>query len=317
MFRYILFILKEKNPDLSPIMKFLVVCVFFHLMGINQTVISKSNPMYSKMPSGDNVSENSLLWKIERSDRPTSYLFGTFHLLPLSDFEMKDKVLTAFELTDQVVLEIDMDDPAMQRDFMAHVTRNDTRTLETALSSEDFRKLDAILTGTFGMTAKMFNHWHPAMVGTFLIKYFIEGEPASYDASLLALANEKNREVLGLESMEDQLKIFEKIPYDDQIKDLKEMLTEEAKVKGIFSQMIASYKDEDIDGLHNLLLQSIGNKQKADLLLNNRNRSWIPRIDELTSGNASFIAVGAGHLAGKDGLVNRLRREGFTVTPVK
>lgn len=317
MFRYKLNNLQVQNSASSAVKKFLVLCIIFSVIGMNYNASSSTNIIDIKRTSERIVLENSLLWKIEKSDRPSSYLFGTFHLLPLSDFEISDRVLTAFELTDQLILEIDLNDPAMQREFMQHVTRDDTLTLENALSPTDFNKLNTILTQAFGMNAQMVNRWHPAMVGTFLIKHFIEGAPASYDAALLEMANNKNREALGLETVEEQLHIFDQIPYSDQIKDLNEMLNDEAKVKRIFSKMVATYKKEDINGLLDLFLELNDTEKKRELLLNKRNRTWISRIDSLTVANSSFVAVGAGHLGGKHGLINLLRQEGFKVTPVK
>ncbi len=317
MFRYKLNILQVQNSASFTVKKLLVLCITLNLIGINHKASSTTNILDIKSTSEPIVLENSLLWKIERSDRPVSYLFGTFHLLPLNDFELSDKVLTAFELTDQLILEIDLNDPAMQQEFMQHVTRDDTLSLEKALSPTDFNKLNTILTQAFGMNAKMVNRWHPAMVGTFLIKHFIDGTPASYDAALLEMANNKNREALGLETVEEQLHIFDQIPYNDQIKDLEEMLNDEAKVKRIFSKMVATYKKEDINGLLDLFLELNDDENKRELLLNKRNRSWINRIDSLTVESPSFVAVGAGHLGGTHGLINLLRQEGFKVTPVK
>lgn len=298
-------------------MKVLALCLVYHCISIFQSVISPTNYLNSKSAVRHIVLENSLLWKIEKNDRPPSYLFGTFHLLPLEDFEISDKVLTAFELSDQIVFELDLDDPDMHKSFMVHVKRADTLTLQNSMSPRDYIKLDEMLMDAFGMGVDAYNHWHPAIVGTFLIKHYIQGAPASYDASLLELANQKNREVLGLETIEEQLNIFNQIPYEDQIKDLEEMLNEEAKVKSIFSDMIAMYKVENIDGLHNLFMEYNKNKQKTELLLNNRNRNWKEKIDSLTKHNSTFVAVGAGHLAGRYGVINLLRQEGFTVTPVE
>jgi len=65
-----------------------------------------------------NKKGNSLLWKIEGKGIKTSYLMGTFHMLPQKDFLLKDKVKNAFKASDQIVLELDMDDPTMQSKMM-------------------------------------------------------------------------------------------------------------------------------------------------------------------------------------------------------
>ena len=64
--------------------------------------------------------ENTLLWKVEGKDIKPSYVFGTLHLLPQSDFLLKKKVENAFMETDLLVLELDMDDPGLQAETMKH-----------------------------------------------------------------------------------------------------------------------------------------------------------------------------------------------------
>lgn len=317
MFNYILLKFEALFVTSMFNLKLIALCVIFYLFGNYRIAFAQSDDIINKSASGDIVLKNSLLWKVQKSGRPTSYLFGTFHLLPLSDFQISDKVLTALELADKVVLELDLNDPAMQKDFMKHVTRQDSLTLKEALSPEDYRKLNDILLGAFGTDASMFNNWHPAMVGTFLIKFYIDGAPASYDASLLEMANQKNKSVVGLETVEEQLKVFSKLPYEVQIEDLEEMLRNEEKVRNTFSEMIALYKTEDINGLYNLFIALNRDQRKIDLLLNDRNRNWIDRIEVLTKNNSSLVAVGAGHLAGRYGLISLLREEGFTVTAIE
>lgn len=279
-------------------------------------IIAQNNGINNKEVSPDIVLENTLLWKVERSDIETSFLFGTIHLLPSKDFVISDKVLTAFELSDQIVLELDMDDPSMQMEVIKHVTRKDTSTLEGALSDHDYQKLDQLLKQAFGAGVDLFNEWQPAMVGTFLLKNFIEGEPASYEVTFIEMAGRKNKEILGLETPAEQLAIFHDIPYEDQIQDLREMLNEEDKVKKIYADLIAFYKKENIDGLYKFFMDYYDNPEQVEILLNKRNRSWVPKFRSFSKDKVSFFAVGAGHLSGENGIINLLRKEGYTVSPV-
>ena len=78
-------------------------------------------------------SGNSLLWRIDGNGIQTSYLYGTFHLLSTSDFELKEKVSDAFNASDQLVMELKMDDPMMQMEMMKYIHMKDGTTLDLSL----------------------------------------------------------------------------------------------------------------------------------------------------------------------------------------
>lgn len=269
-----------------------------------------------KEGSGDFDLENSLLWKIEGNDIKTSYLYGTIHLLPLKDFIITDKVLTAFEIADQIVLELDMDDPSMHMEILKNVQRKDNATLQKELTEEDYKKLDQLLVSSYGAGVGVFNNWHPAMVGTFLIRNYIEGEPASYEISFVEMADEKNKEVFGFETPAEQLAIFDEIPYKEQINGLEKMIRDEEKVKKTYHTLVSLYKEEKIDQLYNFFIDYYGTPDKVEKLLKQRNKKWIPKFESFSGNNVTFYAIGAGHLSGEDGIINLLRKEGYKVSPI-
>ena len=111
--------------------------------------------------------DNTLLWKIEGDSIETSYLFGTFHMLPQEDFELKDKVKSAFRESDQVVMELDMDDSGMQMEMMKNIQMKDGQTLDKLISEEDLGLLDEQLQQAVGLTAAQVNTFKP-----FMLKHF-------------------------------------------------------------------------------------------------------------------------------------------------
>jgi uncharacterized protein YbaP (TraB family) len=84
------------------------------------------------------------------------------------------------------------------------------------------------------------------------------------------------------------------------------------------------YLKQDLQGLHNYMLKSIAEsednpeqaKAMIDKMLVNRNKNWIPKLENWMKQKTLFIAVGAGHLAGDEGVINLLKRQGYTVEPV-
>lgn len=291
-------------------MSFFLFELFLINPGYSQEVKSK------KRKEKKAAIENALLWKIEENGIQTSYLFGTLHILSKSDFNLSEKTLEAFKTADQIVMELDMDNPGMQMEIMQHVDMKDGTTLDQLLSEEDYQKLDKAFQASYGTGVQYFNKWKPFMASALLMKNYIDGESASYEGTFVELAKEQNKELLGLETPEEQLSVFDQIPYAVQAKDLAEMLNNEEKTRKMYASMIELYKAQDLKGLSDLMNTYYKDAKQMELLLDSRNESWIPKIGEFAKDKGTFFAVGAGHLPGKMGVVELLKKEGYTLTPI-
>jgi len=291
---------------------FLMACVYAH--------VSWAQPANQLIPIkkdlAPSTSANTLLWKIEGNGIKTSYLFGTIHMLPQKDFELKEKVKKAFNASEQIVMELDMDDPGLQMEMMQQMNMKEGHTLKALMKEEDYKKLDGILTKSMGAGVQMFNTMKPFVISSMLIQNFIEGQMASFEQTFVAMAKEKNKEVLGLETATEQLSIFDRIPYKDQVEDLSEMLNEEEKMKAIFADMIKWYKEEDYNRLYEYTKDYMDDAHELELMLGARNRSWIPKIGKLAKEKTTFFGVGAAHLGGEIGVLALLKDAGYQVTPV-
>lgn len=142
----------------------------------------------------------------------------------------------------------------------------------------------------------------------------------SFETELMRIAKEQGEEVNGLETIEDQLKVFDDIPYKAQAKDLVRSAKDNMSYdKETFAKMLNVYKNEDITAMIEMMnddnFSSVSEHQ--DELLDNRNKNWIPKIGEYAKEQPTFFGVGAGHLAGNNGVINLLREAGYTVTAVK
>ena len=133
----------------------------------------------------------------------------------------------------------------------------------------------------------------------------------------MKMAKEQGKEIIGVETLEEQLAVFDKIPYKKQAELLVQGITDIDKSKKEFAQMIAAYKKQDLDGFEKIFKESEqGLDEFADVLLLQRNKSWIPVIEREAKEKPTFFAVGAGHLGGKQGVIQLLRQQGYTVKPV-
>lgn len=274
---------------------------------------SKSVVNKSKTPK----LEKSLLWKITGKDiKKPSYLYGTIHLT--CDYVFTDKLKKAFDETDQLVLEIDMSDPNLQSEMMKLIFMEDGKTIQNLLNEEDYKTLANFFKEQVGADLKLFNTMKPLVVtATITSKMAVCDNGTAYDSEFMKVAKAQNKNVIGLETIADQMKVFDAIPYEDQLKTLVEMAKkgmEESK-KG-FEEMTHYYNAEDLEGLLKVTTDQGLEADFQENLIDQRNRNWIPLIEKITTETPTFIGVGALHLPGEQGVINLLRKQGYTVVPV-
>tara|TARA_R110002111_G_scaffold79274_3_gene125586 strand:- start:7763 stop:8626 length:864 start_codon:yes stop_codon:yes gene_type:complete len=262
--------------------------------------------------------ENSTLWKIEGNglEKP-SYIFGTIHIT--CDATIEDDVKKALDETSQVVLEIDMDDPSMQTKMMGGMYMKDGKKISDLVSKEDYAIIDSLITNEVGMPLKMVENIKPFFLIAMLYPKMLDCPMQSFEQELMAVATEQKEDINGLETIEDQMKVFDDIPYEDQVADLLKTAKDNLqKDRDMFTKMLDIYKDENIEALIAMMNddESSSVNKHQDKLLINRNKNWIPKISEYAIEQPTFFGVGAGHLAGEFGVINLLREAGYTVSAI-
>jgi uncharacterized protein YbaP (TraB family) len=131
-------------------------------------------------------------------------------------------------------------------------------------------------------------------------------------------AKKDNKPINGLETVQFQASVFDSIPYKRQAKDLLKMI-DSAGVAGDSSdtQLVEVYRKQDLNKMQELTADEEGMGEFLDLLLYNRNASWAKKMPAIMRDAPALFAVGAGHLGGERGVINLLRKAGFTVRAVK
>jgi uncharacterized protein YbaP (TraB family) len=260
--------------------------------------------------------ENTLLWKIEKKGHEASYLYGTIHMLPQEDFELKPKVEKAFTESDLLVMELDLSDPNLQMEMMKYAQMTDGSTLDQFLSPTEFAQLDTMLRETVGMGLNSIRTMKPFMVSTFLLSRYVGSQPASFEMNFMMKAKSDSKPIQGLETLSEQMAVFDSISYEVQAEGLVEMIEEEEEMQQLYRDLVVEYKAENLTGLGELLESEMDGEGEAEFLLDRRNENWVGRINGITSENKAFIAVGAGHLSGEKGVIQLLREDGYKVIPV-
>lgn len=263
--------------------------------------------------------EKSLLWKISGNGlKQDSYLFGTIHIT--CDANLDENTIKALSVTKQLYLELDMDDKSMQMQMMKHMMMKDGVKLSTLLNAEDLKIVDDFLKKNMNMSVKMFDSFKPFIITTMLYPKMIDCSFQSVESELMKVSKEQNEEVFGLESVEEQMKVFDNISYQVQAEELLKMAKSDlSKDKEEMKKMMTIYQNKDIEGMLKMMDDS-DNKitsENQEVLLNNRNKNWIPLMMKIMSEKPTFFGIGAGHLAGDEGVIKLLRKQGYKVEAVK
>jgi uncharacterized protein YbaP (TraB family) len=270
------------------------------------------------------TSNNTLLWRISGKNlSKPSYLFGTIHLLCANDIELSANLKKAIEETDKVYLELDMDNLfEMMQAVQKMKMRNDT-TLSDLLSREDYEKVKAFFSkkGTI-IPFSILETYKPMLAASMIMQTSTECDNAiSMEQLIMMEAKKSEKEIKGMETMAYQLSIFDSIPYEVQAKQLLSFIADEGteeKASKDYDEMATAYRNQDLSKLEALINnEEFGIGNFTDLLLYNRNKNWVNTMQKLFSSNSIVVAVGAGHLPGERGVINLLRKAGYTVEPVE
>ncbi|MDW5416058.1 TraB/GumN family protein [Iodobacter sp. CM08] len=264
---------------------------------------------------------NSLLWKIEKKGTPNSWLYGTAHVGDPRVTQLSPKTEAAFSDAKHVVTEIRLDFGMMME--MGKRMLTPEPSLAQKIDTEHYQKLLPALEarGYPEVATAKLKPWGAAML---LMTPVRQSGQMPLDLLFAKMAIEGQKEYTGLETLDEQLSLFENIPEAKQIELLYTVLDQQEAMQQSYQQILDLYLKQDINGLAAFAEQDdikmadqAWYKQWRFQLLEARNPRMAERLaDKLKDGNA-FIAVGALHLPGKMGLIQSLRQQGYRVSPVK
>jgi len=262
------------------------------------------------------VIENALLWSVSGNGLSSpSYLYGTIHMICKEDFQISSTLKEKFEGSKNIYLEIDMDDPnMMMKTAMLSIMKE--HSLKDIMSEKDYKELSAYVKDSLGMPMLIFNKLKPMALMSLLYTKILSCPSESYEQHFVDMAKERKKEIRGLEKIEDQMGVFDKIPDSVEAQMLLEMIRDMPEQRKEFAEMVESYKKEDLSKLGDQISSSEEWKGYEDIMLVNRNKNWIPVMTAAMKEGPELFAVGAGHLPGSDGIINLLRKAGYKVEPV-
>lgn len=261
------------------------------------------------------------LWVVRDEDTKV-YLFGTFHLLDGRPW-FNDEVKTAFDESDELVVEaIIPENPAeVQPLIMRYAVDPEGRKLSERLSAEQYAALTQAL-ATVGAPAAAFDPLEPWFVSMTLAivasqRLGISAEHGP-EAVLIRAARERDMPVDELEGIEWQIRLFDSMPEEQQIAQLRQAIDNLEEMAEALAPMLAAWSTGDTDGMQQIIVTQSGEDPELHrLIFTDRNRSWAGWIEErMARPGTVFLAVGAGHLAGPQSVQAALEARGLTAVRV-
>ena len=265
--------------------------------------------------------ENTLLWEISGNglEKP-SYLFGTMHLLCADDAKLSVNLKKAIREADRIYFEIDMDDMSQMIGALKFARMNDNTKLSDLLTKEEYARVKEYFEKNKSILPfSMMERLKPYMLTSLIGETGMECEKTNgMEMIIMQEANKYDKEIKGLETAEYQASLFDSIPYEKQAKELLNYIDSLDFHKNSTSELVKVYREQDLKKMEALTVKSEGGiGEYLDLLVYNRNRRWLEELKTILSEKPTLVAVGAGHLPGESGMINLLRKAGYTVKPLK
>jgi len=266
---------------------------------------------------------NTLLWQISGNglQRP-SYLFGTIHLICSGDAVLSDSLKNAIQSSDAVYFEVDMDNLFEMLGVVRKMKMRDDTTLADLLDKEDYARVKKYFEnkGTL-LPFSILETYKPLLAASMLMETGTEcSAPEAMEEVIMKEAKSYSKNVKGLETMSYQMSIFDTIPYKMQAMQLVKYVDDADKGQTDnkeYDKLMQAYKDQDLSKLEELTKSTdMGISNFTDILLYNRNHNWVEKLKTILPDKSIVIAVGAGHLPGEKGVINLLRKAGYTVKPI-
>lgn len=256
----------------------------------------------------------SLLWRISSEDlKSSSYLYGTIHVKDKRAFEFNDSVLSAFEKCNATALEVDLSAENIVQ-VAQKMILPDGLTLDSLFTPEEYQIIKSVVEEATGMDISLFNRLKPISLLSLVLNFkFANDMDVSVDEYFYKKAKEHDKQVIGIETIDEQLEVLENIPTEFVVEFFKNI--EQAEED--FEQIIILYRSAELGKLLKLMQKDKAMVMLQEDLLVNRNIKMTARISKLIHEQSTFIAVGAGHLPGKKGIISLLTEAGYNLEPVK
>ena len=267
----------------------------------------------------DTGRSHGLLWELSKTGQQPAYLFGTIHSEDPAVVELPAPVKQAFDASNSVVLEMLMDTDTMRYSSTAMLML-DGRSLSDVIGMPLYEKVSAAIASR-GIPERVLNRMKPWAAAVTLSTPALETGQI-LDLVLYQDALQQDKAVYGLETVREQLDLFDSMSESDQVILLQDAVDNFPELDALHAELLAVYKQRDLEGLlalNETSMQAEDQRLARDFqrrVIDDRNHRMAERMQPYLQQGKAFIAVGALHLPGEQGLLNLLEQQGYTTRRV-
>jgi uncharacterized protein YbaP (TraB family) len=263
--------------------------------------------------------EKNLLWRVS-DGKNSAFVLGSIHYLRKENYPLNKAILDALEVSNTLVLEIDLNATvasAAQRATLEKASYRDGSTLAQNVAPETYQ-LAAQRATELGLDMRILQPMKPWFVALTLVVIKLQSlgldANAGVDRYLAERAKATGKPTRGLETLEFQIGLLDQLSKTDQELMLRETVRELDLLDKNFDDIVQSWRRGDAEALTALLLA--GMKEYPEVyrkIIVERNRRWVPEIEKFVHQGGFMVTVGAAHLLGPDGVIEMLKAKGYSV----
>jgi len=257
------------------------------------------------------------VWSV-KGERNTVYFAGSVHALPREHAEFSPQLERAYQAADALVMEVDLDDlnPLEAVEFITtHGTLTGSQTLADVVGAEKYERVAELATsvGLPDFAIAKLEPWAAALMLTQVALMNTGFDPQlGIDMQLTERARADEKSIDGLETIEDQLGIFDSRSESEQVRFLLDAADDVPAMREDLGRLIDAWRTGDVAAMERELDKERSQAPALyDRLLGTRNRAWMPKIEALLESDQDYlVVVGTLHFVGHDGLLQLLKRAG-------
>jgi uncharacterized protein len=261
------------------------------------------------------------LWELHGKHN-TVYLLGSIHVLRLGDYPLAPALLEAYGNAKSVLMEVNLEEISsaqVQAEMLASAILPDGKTLPDVLGQPRYGRA-AALAHEVGVELSMFDQFAPwfaaeAISQLQLTQLGFQPE-AGVEMYFMERARNDGKSVAGLETVHDQISLFQNMPLDTQAEYLVSSLEQAHDLPRQVDSMVHAWQRGDMQWFGNQLQSEFGRDPRLyQSVLGARNRKWVPKIEALLNDDKNYLViVGTGHLAGQGSVIDLLKKDGIGAT---
>lgn len=265
-----------------------------------------------------------LLWKVSDKDNAL-YLLGSFHLLKDDDYPVSDDVDKAFADAERIVFEVppaELADPSLGQKMQQVAAYNDGRTLSQVLPPDVRERMGQVLGADHLAQLDAIEPWFINLSLLMGVSQQMGFKPEQgLDMHIARLAEAAKKPVSGLETADQQIAVLDASPMEEQITGLRDFFDKPGEVPKLLNDTHEAWRNGDAERLGALVIDEVRTETPVTYRIINveRNDAWMPQLRQMLDGakqGDTMVVVGAMHLLGSDGVVEKLRAKGYKVERV-